>query len=316
MTDSKTVFTRGIASDLTELIGATPLLRLGRFAGDLPGEVLGKLEAFNPGSSVKDRIGRAMIEAGFKNGTINKDTLIVEPTSGNTGIGLALICAVKGYRLILTMPESMSLERRKLLRSLGAELVLTEAREGMLGAIAEGERLVDELNAYMPKQFENPANPRIHYKTTGPEIWKTTGGQVDVFVAGVGTGGTISGAGKFLKEKNPNLKVIAVEPAESAVISGEPAGPHMIQGIGAGFLPRNLDMDVVDEAIKVSSADAIATAKALSREECLLAGISSGAAAKAAIEVAERPEFKGKTIAVVFPDTSERYASTLLFYED
>jgi cysteine synthase len=278
--------------------------------------IFAKLEMFNPGSSVKDRIALSMIEEAEKYGGLTPGMTIVEPTSGNTGIGLAMVGRLKGYKVVLTMPESMSLERRKMLRSLGAEIVLTEAREGMLGAISEATKLVEELGGYMPKQFENPANPRIHYKTTGPEIWKATGGQVDVLVVGVGTGGTISGAGKYLKEKNPQLKVIAVEPAESAVISGEPAGPHMIQGIGAGFLPKNLDMNVVDEAVKVSSADAIATAKQISREECLLVGISSGAAAKAAIEVSVRPEFAGKTIVTVFPDTSERYASTLLFYED
>lgn len=278
--------------------------------------IFAKLEMFNPGSSVKDRIALSMIEEAEKYGGLKPGMTIVEPTSGNTGIGLAMVGRLKGYKVVLTMPESMSLERRKMLRSLGAEIVLTEAREGMLGAISEATKLVEELGGYMPKQFENPANPRIHYKTTGPEIWKATGGQVDVLVAGVGTGGTISGAGKYLKEKNPQLKVIAVEPAESAVISGEPAGPHMIQGIGAGFLPKNLDMNVVDEAVKVSSADAIATAKQISREECLLVGISSGAAARAAIEVSVRPEFAGKTIVTVFPDTSERYASTLLFYED
>jgi cysteine synthase len=306
---------RAKLTNITGLIGNTPMVALKRI---VPEDVIifAKLEMFNPGSSVKDRIALSMIEEAEKYGGLKPGMTIVEPTSGNTGIGLAMVGKLKGYRIVLTMPESMSLERRKMLRSLGAELVLTEAREGMLGAIAEATKLVDELGAYMPKQFENPANPRIHYKTTGPEIWKATGGQVDVLVVGVGTGGTISGAGKYLKERNPQLKVIAVEPSESAVISGEPAGPHMIQGIGAGFLPKNLDMQVVDEAVKVSSADAIATAKQISREECLLVGISSGAAARAAIEVSARPEFAGKTIVTVFPDTSERYASTLLFYED
>ena len=306
---------RSKLTNIYNLIGSTPMVSLKQIVPE-DAIVFAKLEMFNPGSSVKDRIALSMIEEAEKYGGLKPGMTIVEPTSGNTGIGLAMVGKQKGYKVVLTMPESMSLERRKMLRSLGAELVLTEAKEGMPGAIAEAERLVEKLGAYMPKQFENPANPRIHYKTTGPEIWKATGGQVDVFVAGVGTGGTLSGAGKYLKEKNPSLKVFAVEPAESAVISGEPAGPHMIQGIGAGFLPRNLDMEVLDEAIKVSSADAIATAKRISREECLMVGISSGAAAKAAIEVAERPEFKGKTIVTVFPDTSERYASTLLFYED
>ncbi|MBN2716274.1 MAG: cysteine synthase A [Deltaproteobacteria bacterium] len=310
MTDMRSKLT-----NIYSLIGNTPMVSLKKIVPE-DAIVFAKLEMFNPGSSVKDRIALSMIEEAEKYGGLKPGMTILEPTSGNTGIGLAMVGRQKGYKVVLTMPESMSLERRKLLRSLGAEIVLTEAREGMTGAISEATRLAAELNAYMPKQFENPANPRIHYKTTGPEIWKATGGQVDVLVAGVGTGGTISGAGKFLKEKNPALHVVAVEPAESAVISGEPAGPHMIQGIGAGFLPRNLDLAVIDEAVKVSSADAIATAKQISREECLLAGISSGAAARAAIEVAERPQFKGKTIVVVFPDTSERYASTLLFYED
>ncbi|MBN2527475.1 MAG: cysteine synthase A [Deltaproteobacteria bacterium] len=306
---------RAKLTNVTSLIGNTPMVALKKVVPE-DAIVFAKLEMFNPGSSVKDRIALSMIEEAEKYGGLKPGMTIVEPTSGNTGIGLAMVGRLKGYRVVLTMPESMSVERRKMLRSLGAEIVLTEAGEGMLGAIAEAAKLVDELGGYMPKQFENPANPRIHYKTTGPEIWKATGGQVDVLVAGVGTGGTISGAGKFLKERNPSMRVVAVEPAESAVISGEPAGPHMIQGIGAGFLPKNLDMNVVDEAVQVSSADAIAMAKRISREECLLVGISSGAAAHAAIEVAKRLEFKGKTIAVIFPDTSERYASTLLFYED
>lgn len=306
---------RAKLTNITSLIGNTPMVALKQIAPE-DAIIFAKLESYNPGSSVKDRIALSMIEEAEKYGGLKPGMTIVEPTSGNTGIGLAMVGKLKGYKVVLAMPESMSVERRKMLRSLGAEIVLTEAKNGMSGAIAEATRLAEELGAYMPRQFENPANPRIHYKTTGPEIWKATGGQVDVLVAGVGTGGTISGAGKYLKEKNPALRVIAVEPAESAVISGEPAGPHMIQGIGAGFLPKNLDMNVVDEAVKVSSADAIAMAKRISREECLLVGISSGAAAWAAIEVAKRPEFSGKTIAVVFPDTSERYASTLLFHED
>lgn len=301
--------------NLTGLIGNTPMVKIKKM-GPQTATVFAKLEAYNPGSSVKDRIALSMIEEAEKYNGLMPGATIVEPTSGNTGIGLAIVGKLKGYSVVLTMPESMSIERRKLLRSLGAEIVLTDAREGMLGAIAEAEQLEKQLDAYMPRQFENPANPRIHYKTTGPEIWKATGGKIDVFVAGVGTGGTVSGGGKFLKEKNPKLHVVAVEPAESAVISGESAGPHMIQGIGAGFLPKNLDMKVVDEAYKVSSADAIDTARQLSREECLLVGISSGAAAKAAFDIGARPEFSGKNIVVMFPDSSERYASTLLFYED
>ncbi|MBN2343421.1 MAG: cysteine synthase A [Deltaproteobacteria bacterium] len=306
---------RSKITNIINLIGSTPMVALKQIVPD-DAIVFAKLEMFNPGSSVKDRIAMSMIEEAEKYGGLKPGMTIVEPTSGNTGIGLAVIGKLKGYKVVLTMPESMSVERRKLLRSLGAEIVLTDSKAGMLGAIAEAERQVSELGGYMPKQFENPANPRVHYKTTGPEIWKATGGQVDVLVAGVGTGGTISGAGKFLKEKNPNLHVVAVEPAESAVISGEPAGPHMIQGIGAGFLPKNLDMKVVDEAVKVSSADAVTVARRLSREECLLVGISSGAAAHAALEVASRPAFKDKTIVVIFPDTSERYASTLLFGDE
>lgn len=306
---------RAKLTNITSLIGNTPMVALKNVVSK-DAIIFAKLEMFNPGSSVKDRIAISMIEEAEKYGGLTPGMTIVEPTSGNTGIGLAIVGKLKGYKVVLTMPESMSLERRKLLRSMGAEIVLTSAKEGMVGAISEAEKLVVKLNGYMPKQFENPANPRIHYKTTGPEIWKATSGHVDVLVAGVGTGGTISGAGKFLKEKNPDIRIVAVEPEESAVISGESAGPHKIQGIGAGFLPKNLDLKVVDEAIKVSSADAVATARRLSSEECLLVGISSGAAAHAALEVSTRPEFIGKTIVTIFPDTSERYASTFLFNEE
>ena len=302
---------------ITALIGDTPLIRLDRFGEGAAGRIHGKLEAYNPGSSVKDRIALAMIEAAEADGRLGPGATIVEPTSGNTGIGLAMVGRSKGYRVILTMPESMSVERRKLLRSLGAELVLTEGRDGMFGAIAEAEQLVEDIaGAYMPGQFDNPANPAVHYQTTGPEIWAATGGRVDVFVSGVGTGGTITGVGRYLKEQNPALRVVAVEPAESAVLSGGPRGPHMIQGIGAGFIPSILDRDVLDEVVTVSSRDAIGAARVLSQIEGLLVGISSGAAAAAALEVASRPEFADKDVVAVFPDTSERYASTLLFYED
>ncbi len=302
---------------VTSLIGDTPLVRLDRFGEGVGARLYGKLEAYNPGSSVKDRIALAMIEAAEADGRLAAGATIVEPTSGNTGIGLAMVGRSKGYRVILTMPESMSVERRKLLRSLGAELVLTEGRDGMFGAISEAEQLVKDLDgAFMPGQFENPANPAIHYQTTGPEIWAAAAGRVDVFVSGVGTGGTITGAGRFLKEQNPDLRVVAVEPTESAVLSGNPRGPHMIQGIGAGFVPEVLDRDVIDEVVTVTSRDAIDVARLLSRSEGLLVGISSGAAAAAARDLAERPEYADKDIVAVFPDTSERYASTLLFYED
>jgi cysteine synthase A len=302
---------------ITALIGDTPMVRLDRFGAAARGRIHGKLESFNPGSSVKDRIALAMIEAAEADGRLGPGATIVEPTSGNTGIGLAMVGRSKGYRVVLTMPESMSVERRKLLRSLGAELVLTEGRDGMFGAIAEAEQLVEDIpGAYMPGQFDNPANPAAHYRTTGPEIWAATGGRVDVLVAGVGTGGTITGAGRFLKEQNPALRVVAVEPAESAVLSGLPRGPHMIQGIGAGFVPAVLDRDVIDEVMTVSSRDAIGAARVLSQVEGLLVGISSGAAAAAALDLAGRPEFEDQDIVAVFPDTSERYGSTLLFYED
>jgi len=306
-----------LANNLCELIGDTPLVKLDRYASDVPGQVIGKLESFNPGSSVKDRIGLAMIEAAEAAGQLKPGGTIIEPTSGNTGIGLALVAAVKGYRLIITMPESMSVERRKLLTGLGAEIVLTPASEGMLGAVAQAKELLDEMpGAFMPQQFNNPANPEIHYRTTGPEIWEATEGKVDILIAGVGTAGTVSGAGKFLKEKNPNLRVIAVEPEESPVLSGGKMGPHMIQGIGAGFVPENYNADVVDEVVQVKSEDAIETAKKLAKTEGLLCGISAGANVLAAHRVAQREENAGKVVVTIICDTGERYLSTLLFYED
>ena len=302
---------------VTALIGDTPMVRLDRYGEGAGARIHAKLEGYNPGSSVKDRIALSMIEAAEADGSLLPDSTIVEPTSGNTGIGLAMVGRAKGYRVILTMPESMSVERRKLLRSLGAELVLTEGRDGMVGAISEAEQLVRDIDgAFMPGQFHNPANPEVHYRTTGPEIWAARDGRVDVFVAGVGTGGTITGVARFLKEQNPQVWIVAVEPAESAVLSGARQGPHMIQGIGAGFVPEILDRDLIDEVVTVTSRDAIGVARVLSRTEGLLAGISSGAAAAAARQVAERPELHGKDIVTVFADTSERYASTLLFYED
>jgi cysteine synthase A len=301
-------------SNLTALIGNTPMVELKNMGSGA--RIFAKLESCNPGSSVKDRIALSMIEAAEADGSLPPGATIVEPTSGNTGIGLAMVGGVKGYKVVLTMPESMSIERRKLLRSLGAEIVLTAAKDGMHGSIGEAELLQKELGAFMPRQFENPANPAAHYRTTGPEVWQAMDGKVDVLVSGVGTGGTLSGAGRFIKEKNPNAYVVAVEPAESAVISGGPAGPHMIQGIGAGFIPKALDVSLIDEPVQVSGADAIETAKRLAATEAIMAGISSGAALYAALQVASRDEFKGSNVVVILPDTSERYASTLLFYED
>ena len=304
-----------IAPDLTTLVGKTPLVRLSRFAPGL--NILAKLELFNPGSSVKDRIALAMIEAAAAQGKIQPGATLIEPTSGNTGIGLAWIAAVKGYRLILTMPESMSVERRKLLQAFGAEIVLTSGSEGMLGAIAKAEELLKQIpGSFQPSQFSNPENPQAHYRTTGPEIWEACEGNVDILIAGVGTGGTLSGTGRFLKEKNPQLKVIAVEPSTSAVILGKPAGPHMIQGIGGGFIPDNLDKSLLDDVVTVESATAIDAAKELALKEGLLAGISSGANVWAARTVAQRPENAGKTIVTIACDTGERYISTLLFYHD
>jgi len=307
----------GVAEDLCKLIGRTPMLQLSRFAPDVGHRVVGKLENFNPGGSVKDRIGLSMIEAAEQDGRLKPGGTIIEPTSGNTGIGLALVAAVKGYRLIITMPESMSVERRKLLTGLGAEIVLTPADEGMVGAVAQANELMEQIEgAFMPQQFDNPANPQIHYETTGPEIWEATGGKVDVLVAGVGTAGTISGAGKFLKEQNPGIYNVAVEPVESPVLSGGEMGPHMIQGIGAGFIPENYNPAVVDEVLQCSSDDAIDIAKELAKKEGLLCGISAGANVWAALQVARRPENEGKVVVTVICDTGERYLSTLLFYED
>ena len=309
-----TELTRGIANDVTELIGNTPLVRLNRISRGAKAEVVAKLESFNPTGSVKDRIGVAMILDAEEKGLINKDTVIVEPTSGNTGIGLAFVCAARGYRLIITMPDTMSLERRKLLSSLGAELVLTPGAEGMRGAVSRAEELVKQNSGYfMPQQFKNPANPEIHRLTTAEEIWRDTEGRVDIVVAGVGTGGTITGIAEVLKARKAEFKAIAVEPADSPVLSGGKPGPHKIQGIGAGFIPDVLRTDLIDEIIKVSYEDARATARRLAKEEGILVGISSGAATWAALEAAKRDENKAKLIVVILPDTGERYLSTELF---
>jgi cysteine synthase A len=307
-----------IAANMAELIGGTPLVRLNKVTQGLGATVLAKLESLNPGGSVKDRIGRAMIEDGIKKGRITADTLIVEPTSGNTGIGLALICAIRGLKLVLTMPESMSVERRKLLAGYGAQLVLTPAALGMKGAIAKAEELVAQANAsgagaFMPMQFENLANPQVHRETTALEIWNDTEGAVDCFVAGVGTGGTITGVGQVLKQKKPGVHVVAVEPADSPVLSGGAAGPHKIQGIGAGFVPGALDTNIYDEIFLAQAEDAFATARRLMREEGISCGISSGANAFAALTLAARPEMAGKTIVFIVCDTGERYLSTPLF---
>jgi cysteine synthase A len=303
-----------IADNIVGTVGNTPLVRLDRLAAGMGGSVVGKLESFNPLSSVKDRIAMAMIEAAEREGQIHPGATIIEPTSGNTGVGLAFVCAAKGYRLVLTMPETMSFERRVLLKALGATLVLTPGTEGMSGAIRRAEQLLKETaNAFMPQQFKNPANPEIHRRTTAVEIWDDTDGQVDVFVSGVGTGGTLTGVGSVLKERKPSVRVVAVEPAGSAVLSGCASGPHKIQGIGAGFVPDVLDTGLIDEIVQVKDEDAAATARRLAREEGILAGISSGAAVWAALEVAGRDESAGKMIVVVLPDTGERYLSTGLF---
>ena len=306
--------TRGIARDSTELIGNTPLVRLNRIAAGAKATVVAKLESFNPLSSVKDRIGVAMISALEEAGLIDHSSVIVEPTSGNTGIALAFVCAARGYKLILTMPETMSLERRHLLAILGAQVILTPGSEGMAGAIKKAEDLVAEnTNYFMPQQFENPANPEIHQVTTAEEIWRDTAGKVDIVVAGVGTGGTITGIARTIKARKPEAKMIAVEPADSPVLTGGKPGPHKIQGIGAGFVPVVLEVNAVDEILTVSSEDAGDTSRRLAREEGILAGISSGAAAWAALRVAKRKENADKLIVTIFPDTGERYLSTWLF---
>ena len=304
-----------IAKNITDLIGNTPLVELNRLTEGLPGRVVAKLEFFNPGSSVKDRIAEAMIEAAEKEGKINKDTIIVEATSGNTGIGLAMVCAARGYKLAITMPESMSKERRMLLRAFGAELILTPAAEGMGGAIARAKALVDEHpeTYFMPRQFDNQANVEIHRKTTAAEVWRDTDGQVDIFVAGVGTGGTVTGVGEVLKARKPDVKIVAVEPDASPVLSGGEKGPHPIQGLGAGFVPSILNTQIYDEIIRVTGEDAFATARAAAEKEGILVGISSGAAIWSALQLAAKEENRGKLIVVLIPSYGERYLSTPLF---
>lgn len=301
-------------NDATKAIGDSPMIRINRLNSEGAATIYVKCEFFNPVSSVKDRIGVAMIEAGEREGKLKKDTHVIEPTSGNTGIALAFVCAAKGYKLTLTMPESMSVERRALLRSMGAHLVLTPAAEGMRGAIQKANELMEaEANAWIPQQFENPANPEIHFATTGPEIWEDTKGDIDAIVAGVGTGGTITGVARYIKPKNPNFKAIAVEPVDSAVIGGGKAGPHKIQGLGAGFVPKNLDMSIVDDVVTVSNDEAFEWSRKMSKVEGISAGISSGANLHAALQVAARPEFKGKKIVTIAASPAERYLSTLLF---
>lgn len=303
---------------ITDLIGGTPILKLNNYIAlnELPANIYAKLEYFNPAGSVKDRIAKAMIDDAEAKGALKPGAVIIEPTSGNTGIGLAAVAASKDYRIILTMPETMSVERRNLLKAYGAELVLTDGAKGMKGAIAKAEELAQQIEGgFIPSQFTNSANPTAHFNTTGPEIWEDTDGKVDIFVAGVGTGGTISGVGKYLKSKNPNVKVVAVEPAGSPVLSKGVAGPHKIQGIGAGFVPETLDTKIYDEIIAVENEDAFATGRTLARKEGLLVGISSGAAVYAATQLAKRPENKGKNIVVLLPDTGDRYLSTPMFAE-
>ncbi|MEQ8156683.1 MAG: cysteine synthase A [Clostridiaceae bacterium] len=307
-----------IAKSLVELIGNTPLLELSNYNAESGADatIVAKLEYFNPGGSVKDRIGYAMIKDAEEKGIINQDTVIIEPTSGNTGIALAYVAAAKKYRLILTMPETMSIERRNLLKALGAELVLTPGAEGMKGAINKAAELKEQIpNSIILQQFNNPSNPEIHRKTTAEEIWRDTDGKVDIFIGGVGTGGTITGVGEALKQKNPDIKVVAVEPADSPVISGGKPGPHKIQGIGAGFIPENLNTSIVDQVYPVKNEEAFLASRKLAAAEGLLVGISSGAAVHAATELSKRPENKGKTIVVLLPDTGERYLSTVLYQE-
>lgn len=303
---------------ITDLVGGTPIIQLNNYNAKrgLEATILAKLEYFNPAGSVKDRIAKSIIEDAIEKGKVNKDTVIIEPTSGNTGIGLSSVAASLGLRIIITMPETMSVERRNLMKAYGAELVLTDGSKGMKGAIAKAEELAKEYpNSFIPGQFVNEVNPLTHYRTTGPEIWKDTEGKVDIFVAGVGTGGTISGVGKYLKEQNPDVKIVAVEPAGSPVLSGGSSGPHKIQGIGAGFIPDTLDTGIYDEIIPVENDAAFETGRAIGREEGVLVGISSGAAIWAATELAKRPENKGKTIVALLPDTGDRYLSTPMFAE-
>ncbi len=305
-----------IAKNLTELIGNTPLLELSNYGEKHGAEarILGKLEYFNPAGSVKDRIGYAMIKDAEEKGLINKDTVIIEPTSGNTGVALSFVAAARGYRLIITLPDTFSVERRALMKALGAELVLTPGAEGMPGAINKAKELAAQIpNSFIPQQFENPSNPEIHRKTTAEEIWRDTDGKVDIFVAGIGTGGTITGVGEVLKSKNPNIKIVAVEPSDSAILSGGQKGPHKIQGIGAGFVPKVLNTEILDEIITVKNEEAFEASRNVAKTEGLLVGISSGAALHAATVLAKRPENKGKNIVVILPDTGERYLSTALF---
>lgn len=308
-----------IYQDITELIGKTPLIELKRFSQDqnVSTRILGKMESANPAGSVKDRIAWSMIEAAERSGELEGESVLIEPTSGNTGIGLAAIGAARGYRVILTMPETMSVERRNLLKAYGAELVLTDGKAGMKGAIEKAKELLESTpNAVMPSQFTNPANPEVHRRTTGPEIWADTDGHLDVFVAGIGTGGTITGAGAYLKKKNPSIQVVGVEPADSPILTEGRAGPHKIQGIGAGFIPEVLDTTLYDEIITVQNDDALRTARLLPQTEGLLVGISSGAALWAAVHIARRPDMEGKTVVVILPDSGERYLSTALFTEE